>query len=319
MSILNIDFARLFIMKVGILHRLLLIVAFITSVVVVEAKTYTVKSVPNVQKSDARQFVTNPDGILSSGTVAELNELCYTLREQGIAEVVIVAVDDIAPRDMFSFSQELATSWGVGDSELDNGLLILFVGDMREIRFHTGYGLEGVLPDAMCVRIQEDYMVPWFKEENYNQGMIDGMQAVDKLLIEGELPRATKKEQEDTRAMVIALFSVLSLLGGYLAWEITTTRKLKKCPNCGKHKLRVTERVVVEETASYVTIQETLVCQSCHTTHTRTTRRDKGGGGGGLFVLSAILGGMGRGGGGGSFGGGFGGGSFGGGGGVSRW
>ena len=104
-----------------------------------------------------------------------------------------------------------------------------------------------------------------------------------------------------------------------LIFIFRSVRASTKCPNCGKHTLRVTERAIVERTATHVTIQEILVCDNCHTTHTRTTRRNNGGGG--IVFMPMGFGGMGRGGGfgGGSFGGGFGGGSFGGGGGGSRW
>ena len=301
------------------IYILLLTVAMLAGVVVAEAKSYGVKDIPNVQLQDRTRFVSNPDGILSRDAVERIDSICYSLKERGIAEVVVVAVNDIKPRDMFSFSQELFTSWGVGDDELDNGLGILLVKDMREVRFHTGYGLEGVLPDAMCVQIQQDYMLPSFKEGDYSEGMVLGVEAIDQLLTTGNLPRA--KSDGDESAMIIALFVTIIFIGIPLFFVFRSIRANAKCPSCGKHTLRVTQRAIVEKTATHVTIQETLVCDNCHTTHTRTTRRNNGGGGGGIVFVPMGFGGMGRGGGfsGGSFGGGFGGGSFGGGGGGSRW
>ena len=121
--------------------------------------------------------------------------------------------------------------------------------------------------------------------------------------------------------MVLALVITLLFIVVPLAFVIRSVLASSKCPNCGKHALRVTERAVVEKTATHVTIHETLVCDNCHTTHTRTTRRNNGGGGGIVFLPMGFggMGGRGGGFGGGSFGGGFGGGSFGGGGGGSRW
>ena len=133
------------------LYFVLLAVVMLAGSVVAEAKSYDVKDVPNVQLQDRRRFVSNPDGILSRDAVVRIDSICYSLKERGIAEVVVVAIDNIKNGDVFSFSQELFSSWGVGDDELDNGLGILLVKDMREVRFHTGYGLEGVLPDATCV------------------------------------------------------------------------------------------------------------------------------------------------------------------------
>lgn len=57
----------------------------------------------------------------------------------------------------------------------DNGLVILLVTDQRCIQFYTGYGLEGVLPDAICKRIQTKYMIPYLKDGNWNEGMVAGI------------------------------------------------------------------------------------------------------------------------------------------------
>lgn len=287
-----------------------------------EAKSYRVKDIPNVQRRDSTRFVSNPDGILKRSTVAKLDSMCLSLKQQGIAEVAIVVVDDIKPRDMFSFSHDLFEKWGVGDDDLDNGLGILLVRDMHEIRFHTGYGLEGVLPDALCVKIQQDYMLPSFRDDNYDEGMLLGMEAVDAVLNGGDLPKA-KQDEEDEQVMMFAFFLALLIVGIPIVLFLRAERARIKCPNCGKHKLRTVECAVVEKTATHETIVETLVCDNCHTKHTRTTRKDKSnrGGGGGVifFPMGGFGGGRGGGFGGGSIGGGFGGGSFGGGGGGSRW
>ena len=302
------------------IYCLLFAVAMLAGVVVAEAKSYRVKDIPNVHLKDHTRFVSNPDGILSGDAVARIDSICYSLKERGIAEVVVVAVDNIKPADMFSFSQDLFTSWGVGNGELGNGLGILLVKDMRSVRFHTGYGLEGVLPDATCVQIQQDFMLPSFKRDNYSEGMILGVEAIDGLLTNGELPRAPKQEEGSSK--MVALLLTILLVGIPLIFVYRATRASTKCPNCGKCALRVTERAIVEKTATHVTIQEILVCDNCHSRHTRTTRRNNGGGGPCIIFLPMGFGGMGRGGGfgGGSFGGGsFGGGSFGGGGGSSSW
>lgn len=299
-------------------YLLLVAVALLVGVCTAEARSYGVKDVPNVQLRDRTRFVSNPDGILSGEAVVRLDSICYSLKERGIAEVAIVVVDDIKSGDVFGFSQELFELWGVGDDELDNGLGILLVKDMREVRFHTGYGVEGVLTDAMCVQIQHDYMLPWFRNGDYSQGMIDGMLAVDGLLTGGELPVAEYAEDE-TEAMIMAFIITLFLVCFTLFILIQSHRASIKCPSCGKHALRITDRSVIEKTASHITIHETLECDKCHTIHTRTTRRNNGGGGGGVIFMPMGFGGSGRGFGSGGFGGGFGGGSFGGGGGGSRW
>ena len=297
---------------------LVLVVVGLMMPMVAEARGYRVDEIVNVQVADRTRFVSNPDGILSRDAVATLDSICYSLKERGLAEVAIVVVEDISPQDVVGFSQELFERWGVGDDELDNGLGVILVEDMHEIRFHTGYGLEGVLPDALCVRLQHEYMLPYFREGDYSRGMVEGMRAVDTLLSGGDLPIATSEEDEEA-IWALVVFVSLCLLIPILLIVIHEYSKTK-CPTCGKHKLRVTDRKVVRRTPTRTTIVEKLVCDNCHSEHTRTTDRNNGPQSGhGPIIFPMGGGGFGRGGfGGGSFGGGFGGGSFGGGGGGSR-
>jgi len=87
------------------------------------AKSYTVEDIPNVQLRDVNSYVSNPDAILSIEAERHINYICDSLRRQGIAQIVVVAVKNIASDDLFSFSIELFTKWGVGDATNDNGLV----------------------------------------------------------------------------------------------------------------------------------------------------------------------------------------------------
>ena len=151
------------------------------------AGTYRANEIPNVQRMDRRRYVSDPDGILSPAAVAHIDSVCASLRERGLAQVAVVAVDDIAGGDTFSFAVDLFRSWGVGSAKSNNGLGILLVKDLREIRFVTGGGLEGILPDALCKRIQLNYMLPAFREGDYSAGMVAGVGAAATILEGGEV------------------------------------------------------------------------------------------------------------------------------------
>ena len=138
-------------------------------------KQYTVDEVPNPKTNDASAFVANPDGIISEETVYQLNTMLQNLEAKNKAEIAVVVLNSIGDNDIFDFGVELFERWGIGKKGSDNGLLILFVLDQRKIRFETGYGLEGILPDAICKRIQMNEMVPYFKEGNYDEGMLRGV------------------------------------------------------------------------------------------------------------------------------------------------
>lgn len=297
-------------MKKTLLFCLLLLFALSAG-----AATYRVEDVPNVQRMDSRRYVSNPDGILSETTVARLDALCASLRERGLAQVAVVAVDDIEGGDTFTFAVDLFDSWGVGGKKSNNGLGILLVRDLREIRFVTGGGIEGVLPDALCKRIQMQYMLPAFRNGDYDAGMLAGVEAAAQLLEGGE-PDLDAGEGENLGWIFVCAFILLPLAVGL--WRHYASRR---CPRCHRCSLQLDARQVVHTTLTFREVEYTYVCRHCGEVVRRRSRQSRGNGFGGGSGGGMIIGGGGFGGGfgGGSIGGGFGGGSFGGGGAGSKW
>lgn len=124
-----------------------------------QEKVYTVDNLPKVHLQNKMQYVCNPAGILSQESCNEIDAMLYALEQQTGIETVVAVVPSIGNAECFDFSHELLNKWGVGKKEKNNGLVILLVTDQRCIQFYTGYGLEGVLPDAICKRIQTKYMI----------------------------------------------------------------------------------------------------------------------------------------------------------------
>lgn len=277
------------------------------------AATYRTEQIPNVQRLDRSRYVSNPDGILPDGAVVRIDSICASLRERGLAQVAVVAVEDIEGNDVFDFAIELFRSWGVGSARTDNGLGVLLVRDRHEIRFVTGGGLEGVLPDALCKRIQLEYMLPAFREEEYGAGMVAGMEAAA-LVLEGGEPDFSESGEELPDWMIFLI--VVGFIVVPLGSAIFVLYVRRRCPACHRATLRQESQQELLRTRRYREVKYTYVCTRCGHVVRRKVRhlRDddfSGGIGGGTF-----FGGIG---GGGSSGGGFGGGSFGGGGAGSKW
>jgi uncharacterized protein len=145
------------------------------------AQVYTVESVPNT-KLQNNSYVSNPNSILSQPTVNEINSILGSLEQQTTSQVAVVAIQSIGDEDIFDFAQKLFKLWGIGQAKEDNGLLILLVMEKRTIRLHTGYGLEGDLPDIVCKHIEIQKMVPHFKEQDFDGGLLDGVREVARIL-----------------------------------------------------------------------------------------------------------------------------------------
>ncbi len=180
------------------------------------AKEYTVTDVPNAQVAHRAHFVSDPDNFLGETATAEINQMLYLLRDSNTVEVAVVVLPSIGNEDIDLFATELFTHWGIGQKENSNGLLILAVMNQRQIVFRTGYGIEGVLPDAICKRIINRYIVPAFREGEYGEGMRAAVQQVVALVTTPDASAELMAEKEDDFDPRVLLY----LLYGYLGFSI---------------------------------------------------------------------------------------------------
>ena len=306
------------------MRRLLIIILALACCNVALARQYRVKDVPNVQIENRYRFTSNPDGILSQSAVAQIDSMCYDLRHRGIAQVAVVAVEEIDRDDVFDFAYELFSKWGVG-SKSDSGIGILLVEEAREIRFITGYGVEGALPDAICKRIQTQYMLPHFRRGDYSSGMVAGVAAIQARLNGSELDLGGNDDyqEDDTFDIIMIILFMSMIIFGTIFLVIIIDRHSRTCPNCKKVALKKDSSTFIGKSFGITKYRDIYICSNCGTrvernrdVHASNHNNRRGGG---PIIMG---GGFGRGfggGSGGSFGGGWGGGSFGGGGAGSRW
>ena len=296
--------------------RKILFILCLLGCLVIQAKDYTIQEIPMVHLQDRTRYVSNPDGILSPSAVAEMDQILYQLEEKTGIQTLVVAVTGIEGDDCFDFAYRLGKEMGVGQKERDNGLVILLSTDQRCIQFATGYGLEGVLPDAICKRIQSRYMVEHLGKDDWDTGMVEGIRAVNSYL-DGSMENIGSEEEEDMTPLYIMCAFLVGGLGlfGFAVWY------QNRCPKCKKHKIQRISSRVVSRSNGFITEEMTYLCQHCGHTFTRTTKssdpnyRGPRSGGPTIFMGGGGFGGRG----GGFSGGSFGGGSFGGGGAGSRF
>lgn len=275
-------------------------------------RVYRVEDIPNVQVADRTRFVSNPDGLLSPQAVYRIDTMLYALKESGKAQVAVVAVNSIGDETPFDFLQQLVTSWGVGRKDTDDGLGVLLVVDQGAIEIQTGYGLEGDLPDALLKRIINNYMLPAFREGDWDAGMINGLAAISEVL-NGRTPADLSSGKEGAPWIMILLFFGIPILIVILALIFAG-----RCPRCHKKTLKRVDTQVISKNREETVVEDTYVCQNCGYVMKKRHTDHHGGGAGGMIIgggIGGMLGGLGgRGGGFGGGGGGFGGGGFGGGG-----
>ena len=277
------------------------------------AKEYRVKDVPNVLLQDARQRVSDPEGLLSAAARDSVNRMLASLKGEDGAEVAVVMLPSIGDADLFDFAHELFRTWGIGGKKSNRGLLLLYVADIRRVRFTVGDGLEGTMTDAACKRIIERTMIPHFKKGDTDGGVVAGISAAcERIRGAGEAEEQASGE-EDEFSLIAALLFVGGAVVFFLLLVVLVDRASRKCKYCGKVALRHLNTDIYKMNGRRYK-RETLICGNCGklTERVRDISDDDSGAAAAGFIAGSMLGGGRRGGGFGG-GGGFSGGSWGGG------
>lgn len=186
------------------MKRLLFIPVFLLLTIVnTFSVVYTPGLVPNPKLQGQNYYVSNPEQILLQETVDSINDLCVRLYDSTRVEMAVVAISDIGEAEPFDFGYNLFELWGIGGKERNTGLLITFILDSHNIYINTGTGIEGIMTDAICRKVIDLQMLPSFRKEQYDEGLLNGVKAICDICTSDEAPeellaaKYTPKESKD--------------------------------------------------------------------------------------------------------------------------
>ncbi|WP_201573991.1 YgcG family protein [Psychrobacter sp. H8-1] len=127
--------------------------------------------------------VVDQANILNPQQKLRLETQLRSIYQQGLAQAAVVIVPTTGNLPIFDYSLQVAEEWGLGEADTDDGLLILAAINDRKIYILTGYGLEGVLPDAALNRIIREDITPYFKQNDYASGLLAGISRIEERLL----------------------------------------------------------------------------------------------------------------------------------------
>ncbi|HOP58336.1 MAG TPA: TPM domain-containing protein, partial [Bacteroidales bacterium] len=132
-------------------------------------------------------------------------------------QIAVVTVEDLQGYDVADYAQRLAQSWGIGQQELNNGMLILVKPKTENspgyVAIEQGYGLEGAIPDITCAQIIDYEILPAFRNGEYYEGL---EQATSTLmaLASGEFSADEygKKADDDMSSVMPAIIFIIFIV-----------------------------------------------------------------------------------------------------------
>jgi uncharacterized protein len=120
---------------------------------------------------DPGSYVVDTAHVLRDDTRQSLEGLLGELDRATTAQVKLLTVPSLDGEDVFSFSQRHYTLWKLGRKDKSNGALIVLSVADRKVRIHTGYGLEGVMPDSWIGSLSREVAEEYFRQGKYSDGL----------------------------------------------------------------------------------------------------------------------------------------------------
>lgn len=155
--------------------------------------------------------------VLTDTQLQAISERLRQIHEAGKAQMAVVIVPTTGGVPIFDYAMQLADRWGLGHQDTDDGLLIVIAINDRQMQIVTGYGLEGIIPDAVAKRIIREQMTPAFREARYADGIMQAIDAIDdRLQADPETLAQMNAADADTQEIgfdLIALF-IIGIIAG---------------------------------------------------------------------------------------------------------
>ena len=127
-----------------------------------------------------RGFVNDYAGIISDNGTSQLEAQLAQLEKDTSAEVAVVTIQSLQGEPLEDYANKLFEKWGIGKKGKDNGVLLLVSVDDRKMRIEVGYGIEPIITDSRAGRIRDDDIIPLFKGDDYEGGIVAGVNSIEK-------------------------------------------------------------------------------------------------------------------------------------------
>jgi uncharacterized protein len=139
-------------------------------------------------------------------------------------QIAVLTIPSLEGDSLEDFSIRVAETWKIGKKGFDNGAILLIARDDRKLRIEVGYGLEGVLPDAIASRIIREVITPRFRSGDFAGGIEAGVEAILKVTRGEPLPEQARRAPGPAGSEGASLHNIL-MITAMLALFIGLTRR----------------------------------------------------------------------------------------------
>ncbi|MFG1401106.1 TPM domain-containing protein [Xanthobacter sp. V8C-5] len=168
--------------------------------------------------------VVDAAGVLGPAARTALEAKLAAQEQKTSDQLVVATVPSLEGGAIEDYANALFRAWRIGQADKNNGVLLLVAPKEHEVRIEVGYGLEGILTDAVSSTIIRNAIVPAFKAGDMAEGIAKGTDAIIEVLnLDPEEARARARAAEEEMTLedwlgllVLALVIAVWL---YILWR----------------------------------------------------------------------------------------------------
>lgn len=194
-------------------HIRLIILFFLFYPLVLLSQNEDISLIENPPK--LTEYVTDETGTLSKAQLDYLRIKLYNLFDTTSTQIVVYMIKSLDGESIEEVSHSIATENKIGQKGINNGVLLLISKNDKKLRVEVGYGLEGVLTDALCSQIIKNEITPQFKNNDFYKGIEKGIDAIA-LAVKGEYKISDKRKYNEPSAVKTSFTLVIALVGSIL-------------------------------------------------------------------------------------------------------
>jgi uncharacterized protein len=173
--------------------------------------------------------VTDEAGMLDATQRQRLETVLADYEAKTGSQIAVLLVKSTEPEAIEQYSIRVTDAWKLGRKGIDDGVLLMVARDnpssLRRLRIEAGRGVQGVLTDAQSKRILQDVIAPYFRNNQYYEGLVAGVGAIATLLNQEKFPAPQQQAGQQAQAqhgggsipwvlIIVGLFLISSFFRG---------------------------------------------------------------------------------------------------------
>lgn len=193
-----------------------IVILFILSTILLTACEANDIQIPTAMED---VYIYDQAQVIDDSIEKSLNEMLIDLEEKTGIEFAVISIESLNGYTIEHYANTVFNNLGIGKSDEDNGILLLFSPSDTRVRLEIGRGLEGTLTDSKCGRILDQHFVPYRDENNYDSATEMTTKAIISIFmgeyditIDGMDETISTDEESELNILAIAILVIVAFI-----------------------------------------------------------------------------------------------------------